>query len=79
MQTELEIIAEERGKLTKSQIEQKRKSGYIPGIAYGSGKENILLWIKYKTLVDITKSTTLEGTIFNLKVKLFQNTRERLF
>jgi large subunit ribosomal protein L25 len=69
MTEELEILAEERDLMTKSQLKKKRKEGYIPAISYGSGKKNVPLWVRYKNILDITKKATLKGTIFNLKIK----------
>ncbi|MFQ3675029.1 MAG: 50S ribosomal protein L25 [Endomicrobiia bacterium] len=69
MTTELEILAEERELMTKSQLKEKKRQGFIPAISYGSGKKNIPIFVKYKNILDITKKATLKGTIFNLKIK----------
>ncbi len=69
MSSELEILAEEREQTTKAKLKQKKQEGYIPAVSYGSGKKNFSLWIKYKNILDITKKASLEGTIFNLKIK----------
>jgi len=68
MTTELEILAEERPLMTKSQLKEKRKQGFIPAISYGADKKNIPVFVKYKNILDITKKVTLTGTILNLKI-----------
>ncbi len=69
MVQEIEIQAELREIKTKGYLKQMRQKGYIPAVAYGFKIQPINLWVKYKVLNDIiTKVSSIEGTVFNLKI-----------
>lgn len=70
MVQEIEILVEPREIKTKGYLKQMRQKGYIPAVAYGAKVKPTNLWVKYKTLNDlITKIASIEGTVFNIKIK----------
>ncbi|MDW8055908.1 MAG: 50S ribosomal protein L25 [Elusimicrobiota bacterium] len=70
MVQEIDILVEQREIKTKGYLKQMRQKGYIPAIVYGVKIKPVNLWVRYKTLNDlITKISSIEGTVFNLKLK----------
>lgn len=66
---EFEIEAQIREKSTKSMLKKMRAEGYIPAVSYGSKVKPMSLYVKYKTINDLIKQTSIEGTVFKLKVQ----------
>ncbi len=69
MTEELEILAELRNHTTKSQLKNMRKKGVLPAIVYGKTIPNIMIWVKHKDILELTKKTSMEGTLFYLKIE----------
>ncbi len=67
MTKEFEILAETREITTKGKLKELRKKGYIPAVAYGGKHQPYHLYVKFKTLNNLIKQTSIEGTIFTLK------------
>ncbi|MCS7227593.1 MAG: 50S ribosomal protein L25 [Endomicrobia bacterium] len=68
MEQKFEILAEIRDITTKSKLKEFRSKGYIPAVSYGGKVKNLYLWVKYKDINELIKQTSIEGTVFDLKV-----------
>lgn len=69
MTKEFEILAEPREMTTKGKLKEFRKKGYIPAVAYGGKNKPIHLFVRFKTINDLIKQTSIEGTVFKLKLQ----------
>ncbi len=69
MTKEFEILAEHRELTTKGKLKELRKKGYIPAVAYGGKNQPVHLFVRFKVINDLIKQTSIEGTVFTLKLQ----------